>query len=135
MKYTNVIKELDLADESFQELVDSNNNDNLEEEDLDDDFTDSDFDFKEPSLDDIHFGEDLFNFISNELLRVELDESFKSNDKLNNNPCNNYQEMLNGDMEEFSIDNLSEDIKEKPVKLFDSIPAGEITPEDLEDWD
>ena len=46
MKYTNVIKELDLADESFQELVDSNNNDNLEEEDLDDDFTDSDFDFK-----------------------------------------------------------------------------------------
>ena len=107
MKYTNVIKELDLADESFQELVDSNNNDNLEEEDLDDDFTDCDFDFKEPSLDDIHFGEDLFNFISNELLRVELDESFKSNDKLNNNPCNNYQEMLNGDMEEFSIDNLS----------------------------
>lgn len=52
----------------------------------------------------------------------------KSNDKLNNNSCNNYQEMLNGDMEEFSIDNLSGDIKEKPVKLFDSIPAGEITP-------
>ena len=59
----------------------------------------------------------------------------KSNDKLNNNPCNNYQEMLNGDMEESSIDNLSGDIKEKLVKLFDSIPAGEITPEDLEDWD
>ena len=59
----------------------------------------------------------------------------KSNDKLNNNPCNNYQEMLNGDMEESSIDNLSGDIKEKLVKLFDSIPAGEITPEDLEDCD
>ena len=43
--------------------------------------------------------------------------------------------MLNGDMEESSIDNLSGDIKEKLVKLFDSIPAGEITPEDLEDWD
>ena len=77
MKYTNVIKKLDLPNKSFQELVDFNNNDNLEEEDLDDDFTDSDFDFKEPSLDDIHFGEDLFIFISNELLRVELDESFK----------------------------------------------------------
>ena len=74
MKYTNVIKKLDLPDKSFQELVDFNNNDNLEEEDLGDDFTDSDFDFKKPSLD---FGEDLFNFISNELLRVELDESFK----------------------------------------------------------
>ena len=35
----------------------------------------------------------------------------KSNDKLNNNPCNNYQEMLNGDMEEFNIDNLSEILK------------------------